>query len=60
MALSRHEVRDSDVRFRGYGGHPLGLAECLLVTQRGLPQLTRTCRGLARTGKQERTLIASP
>ena len=24
-------VRDSDVRFRGQSGHPLGLDECLLM-----------------------------
>jgi hypothetical protein len=32
LAQSRHEVRDSDVRFRGQSGHPLGLDECLLMT----------------------------
>ena len=26
-------VRDSDVRFRGQSGHPLGLADCLLMTR---------------------------
>ena len=26
-------VRDSDVRLRGQSGHPLGLDECLLMTQ---------------------------
>jgi len=30
-------VRAFDVRFRGQSGHPLGLDECLLMTQRGLP-----------------------
>jgi len=28
-------VRAFDVRFRGQSGHPLGLDECLLMTQRG-------------------------
>jgi hypothetical protein len=26
-------VRDSDVRFRGQSGHPLGFDECLLMTK---------------------------
>jgi hypothetical protein len=35
MAQSTHEVRDSDVRFRGRSGDPLKLDECLLMTRTG-------------------------
>jgi len=35
MAQSRHEVRDSDVRFPVQSGHPLGFDECLLMTRSG-------------------------
>ena len=34
MARSAMTVRDSDVRFRGQSGHPLGLDECRLMTRR--------------------------
>jgi hypothetical protein len=33
--MSDMPVRDSDVRFRGQSGHPLGLDECLLMTHSG-------------------------
>jgi hypothetical protein len=31
--MSDMPVRDSDVRFRGQSGHPLGLADCLLMVE---------------------------
>jgi len=49
-------VRDSDVRFRGQSGHPLGLDEYLLMTQLRHRQYPIECASLGVEAEGQHTL----